>query len=260
LRRTRILLLAVLAGALASVAPAAADPGLRLSWDHCAADGPVANKAFACDTNIGSELLFGSFELPVDVPGVRGLEFAMDIAPTSDVLPAWWEFGGAGACRGTSLSLLAVPPVPSGTCVDLLGDGATGGLGSFTTGLDGPNIVRFTAGVFVLAPGFDAAAGTDYFGFVLAIHNQKTVGSGACGGCDVPVCVGWAEIVARTAVTANDLELVGGPGSGVTWEGALFAQYVVIRRPARANSTITCLAQEVATRRETWGHVKGLYR
>jgi hypothetical protein len=260
LRHTRIQLLAVLAGALASVAPAAADPGLRLSWDHCAADGLVANKAFACDTNTGTELLFGSFELPVDVPGVQGLEFSMDIAPTSDVLPAWWELGGVGACRGTSLSLLAVPPVPSGTCVDLMGDGATGGLGSFTTGLDGPNIVRFTAGVFVPAPGFDAAAGTDYFGFVLAIHNQKTVGSGACGGCNIPVCVGLAEIRAHTAVTANDLELVGGPGSGVTWQGAHLLEYVVVRRPARANSTIVCSTTGVPTRAETWGRLKALFR
>src|SRR5262245_30920823 len=228
-------ILACISGLALCAASAAAAPGLRLSWDHCAADGLVANKAFACDTNAGVELLFGSFELPVDVPGVSGLEIAMDIAPTSELLPAWWEFVTVGTCRAASLTLLAVPPVPPTACADLLGDGAGGGFGTFHIGFDGPNIVRLTAAIATPAPYPDATLETDYFGFALVIRNQKTVGAGACAGCDVPVCVGLAEIRVLSVDFANDVDLLGGPESGVTWQGAHLLQYEVIRRPSRAN-------------------------
>jgi len=256
--RKRRIALAFLVGHTLLASAALAAPGLRLSWDHCAADGLVANKAFACDTNAGSQILVGSFELAAPVPFVTGLEMAMDFASTSDAVPAWWQFVDAANCRSTALTLPPVPPIGTSACIDLLGDTAAGGLGSYTTGLDGPNIARLT--LATVGQGvFDANAGVEYFAFGLAITNQKTVGAAACGGCSKPMCIGLAEVRVHTSVTANDVNLLGGPESGVTWQGAQFTQYVVIRRPSRANSTITCLAAGVPTRRETWGAVKSLY-
>src|SRR5262249_45818889 len=153
--------------------------------------------------------------------------------------------------RAASLTLLAVPPVPPTACADLLGDGAGGGVGAFHIGFDGPNIRRLAAAIAPPAPDPAAPPRPGHFGLSLVVRNQKTVGAGACAGCDVPVCVGLAEIRVLSVDFANDVDLLGGPESGVTWQGAHLLQYEVIRRPSRANSTIVCSTTDVPVRAET---------
>jgi hypothetical protein len=52
---------------------------LNLRWDKCFGDGGVQYRDFACDTNVGVELLVGTFELAADLQAVNGLECFLDI-------------------------------------------------------------------------------------------------------------------------------------------------------------------------------------
>ena len=61
----RILGLSVVAAMLCVASSALAAPGLSLRWDHCSGEGNGANnKAFARASNVGSNLMVVSFELP----------------------------------------------------------------------------------------------------------------------------------------------------------------------------------------------------
>ena len=90
----RLLLVASLALAEPSWAS-----GVNFSWDACTSEGGVQNKTFACDTNTGSDVLYGSFVLGTDQTNSIGIEATVDIHAQSTNLPDWWQFVNAGACR-----------------------------------------------------------------------------------------------------------------------------------------------------------------
>ena len=60
-----------LAGTYAGVVNAA---GANLAWNACLSEGGTANRAFACNANTGTNVLFGSFVLTADQPLCTGIE------------------------------------------------------------------------------------------------------------------------------------------------------------------------------------------
>ena len=90
---------------------------LYLRWDNCLGDGGAYNKAFACDTNSGEDVLVASFRLGQTAVQVNGLEIAVDITVIGATLPSWWGYG-TGACRQGSLNASFTAPVTSSACVD----------------------------------------------------------------------------------------------------------------------------------------------
>ena len=132
----RIVRFASALAALMLAMPALAETGLHLSWDHCAADGRVANKAFACDTNAGSELLVFSFDPPEAKNDVVGLEITVHIKSSSASLPEWWRFA-TGTCRVTGMSY-DFSPAAAGGCEYPLSSNAGGGIGAFQLDWFGP--------------------------------------------------------------------------------------------------------------------------
>src|SRR5690349_13517937 len=98
--------------------PCLAASSTRMSWDHCAADGRVANRTFACDTNAGSELLVGSFEMDQASTQVSGEEVTIDVVSSAATMPAWWQYMDPATCRRTSLTWLTAPSPGPSACVD----------------------------------------------------------------------------------------------------------------------------------------------
>src|SRR5262245_19782668 len=136
LLRSLVLLLALLA--LAPRAHAAA--GLLLRWNACFGDGGVANRAFACNTNSGSQTLVGGFQLSSDMPVVTGNEITLNLAAAGPTLPAWWQMRNPGLCRETgALSINFVNSPTATQCVDWAQDAAVGGIGAYNIGPLGPN-------------------------------------------------------------------------------------------------------------------------
>jgi len=120
---------AVLLATALFTGPALAESGLHLSWDHCIADGRVANKAFACDTNTGSDALVFSYDPFADVADVVGIESIVHIQSSSGVMPAWWMVN-TGGCRAGRLQLDLTPGTTT-SCNDPWQGAGAGGIGAY---------------------------------------------------------------------------------------------------------------------------------
>src|SRR5512143_545213 len=107
-RRQEMKKVMLLCGLLLAVSAsvAAAGAGTNLRWNGCFGEGTGAsNKAFACNTNTGTNLMVGSFQLGTDILQTPGQEVVIDFASADATLPAWWQFKNAGTCRQAALTM-----------------------------------------------------------------------------------------------------------------------------------------------------------
>jgi hypothetical protein len=261
----RRLALAILAITLASAASdAVSAPGVNIRWDHCYGDSGVANKLFACDTNVGSEQLVVSYELPADLPDVSGAEIVVYFQPASVAFPDWWQFKSAGTCRQLALSFSLTPPTGSANCLDWTQGAAVGGIGAYAPDFAFPGQMKLSAALAVPPSALqNLVAGTEYFTAALRITHVKTVGAGACGGCNVPVCIVAGHITVTTPVAANDIVLVDGANGQASqiasWQSATTLDLISSCHMS-CNASFSCVPTSTPTRNSTWGAVKALYR
>jgi|SRR6185503_13053878 len=233
---------------------AAAGPGVGLHWNACIVDGGVVNRNFACNSNNGSNQLVGSFEMGANLPGVVGTEIVVDIASAGATLPAWWQFKNVGTCRTAAMTMNQVIS-GTATCVDWALGASAGGIGAYNIGARGPNTARMVAALAVAASGAaDLEPGTEYFSFNLLVNNTKTVGTGSCAGCQVPVCIVFNSVNVVPPAPAIGVKLTG-PSNGfdadfATWQGG---GGVVVDGVAGCGAA-------TPTSNKTWGAVKSLYR
>ena len=256
----RISPLLCIATALALGVSSPASAGvLNLRWNECWGDGGVQNRVFACDRNTGAEVLVASFVPAFDFPQMNGDEFVVDFATASIPLADWWWFLDAGNCRQNSLGLVSEPPASAVACADW-DEGQAGGLfAGFTFNVFLPSAGRIT-GLHWMADGLSAPvlAGHEYHAFTLTLNHQKTVGSGACGGCTLGACIGFKAFRMTSPDPNVDQVLtlgrfnLGGDDSMVTWQGGAG---VAVPAP----DGLSCPAATPA-RNSTWGAVKSLYR
>jgi hypothetical protein len=258
----RLIAASLFALALAVPTVAGAGPGVNLRWDQCYGDSGAANKLFACDTNTGAERLVVSYELPADLPSVSGAEISIYIEAASATLPDWWQYKNVGSCRLTALTFSPALPPGSANCADWGQGGASGGLGAYT--LEAPARAVLKAATAVPPSGLhDLFAGTEYFAAAFQISHVKTVGTGACGGCDVPVCIVLGQVNVVTPVLANNILMVNGANGQASqvasWQSATTLNLVNGCHMA-CTTTFDCVATITPTRTSTWGAVKALYR
>jgi len=257
---TRLSPLLCFATALAlGVSSPASAGALNLRWNECWGDGGVQNRDFACDRNTGSEVLVASFVPRFDFPQMTGDEFVVDFATASTPLAQWWWFLDAGNCRQSSMGLVSEPPASAVACAEWDEGQAGGLLSGFTFNVFLPSAGRIT-GLHWMPDGLSAPvlAGHEYYAFTLTINHQKTVGSGACGGCTLGACIGFKSL-RMTSPDPNVDQLLqlglfasGGDDSMVTWQGGSGVAFPApggLRCPAATPSKYS-----------TWGAVKSLYR
>jgi hypothetical protein len=116
---------------LLSTTAAHAAQGVNLRWSSCFGDGGTVNRNFACDTNAGTNVLVGSFELGTPLAQVSGNEMTLWLRFGSLGLPAWWAFTKEGFCRQASLALGTALPPAAQNCVDWAGGQSAGGIGDY---------------------------------------------------------------------------------------------------------------------------------
>jgi hypothetical protein len=239
-----------------SATVASAAQGVNLRWQACFGDGGLFNRSFACNVNTGSHQLVGSFELGADLQNVSGNEIVVDLAADAPVLPAWWEVRAPGICRNASLSFNTTISALATNCFDWGNGLSVGGIGAYNIGgVGGPNTARIVAASAVPPASLQLLFGaTEYFSFNAVVNNAKTVGAGACGGCEVPVCIVFNSINLTTPIAANNRKLTG-PTNGTDsdfclWQGG--------GNPGGPRGT-GCPGA-TPTKSSTWGTVKSLYR
>ncbi len=226
-----------------------AHAGAHLRWDACYRDpGSTVNKNFACDTNTGSETIVGSMFIPDAITQITGFEFVLDYGTGVPIFPSWWQFKNAGTCRQNSLAFSLVRPPGAVYCVEYpaLGAGGIGSLFNINNTTDG---YRTRVKMVVGAAENISAGGPgspEVFGFVLTVNHTKTVGTGSCSGCTIPICLAF-ESFRVTRPVGNSSYTYGSdrsldPDWIITWQGS------------------DGCAAGVPARNETWGAVKQLYR
>lgn len=257
------LLLAATAGFLAAPAAAQQPVSLKLSWDHCAGDGPVTDKSFACDSNTGSDVLYLSMILNdgVDRPDVGSVAFWVSVAPTTPTLPPWWDFL---SCRHAAVQFDGWPPGTSAACTpwtDLQS------LSVVSAAFDNSTAVTLSGGMALPAPGVTTLpAGREILLGKLTLRHSATTGTGACAGCLVPTCIALGEVDLQFASGAPTERFVGDPSSSVRWQGAYVSGFAPVPGhpdlggyiPYHGN--LGCTSGPVPARGRTWGILKTLYR
>jgi hypothetical protein len=249
----RITAAAALFFLVAFMGSANAAPGVAIRWDQCYGDAGTINHNFACNANTGSDGLIASFEVPQDIAFVNGLRAVLVLAAASPTLPAWWEYRNAGSCRISSLTLSFAVPGTAVNCSDWASGQGAGVIGSYTVGSAGPNTASIEVVEAVPTLFDDLLAGNEWFAFKLTIDHAKTVGTGACVGCSVPVCIVLREIEVVCQAPGQGVRLTS-PLNGTdafysTWQGG----------GAPSGNYLGCPAA-TPTRASTWGGVKALYR
>lgn len=248
--------------------PSLGAPGLHVSWDHCIADGRVANKSFACDTNTGSDVLVFSYELSDALTDRFGVEATVHVQSSSGVMPDWWFTRSSvpAGCRAGGLGFDVAPGAPS-VCADPYQGAASGGIGAYVADDIGPG--SWTLKLAMAVPpgsGWTISPGTEYFAFRLVLNRRKTVAG--CAGCDVPVCLAFGKAKFTGQLAEEDLTMWAGgtgPRGGdctATWQGAFVNGYTSIREGVISDyARLDCLHDDsTPARPSTWGAVKALYR
>lgn len=229
--------------ALTLTASAASASGVNLSWSACGALGTSA-KTFACNINTGAaELIVASYMPPAGSTAITGLEGNLEVLSSTVTVPDWWMFKFSGSCRTTAVSVAAAGAACDG---DYWAGQASGGLTAYITPLASATN-RAQLRVIFAVPGALAAPvdpTLEYLGWTTSISHAKTVGTGSCAGCAVPMCIVLNEIKLTQAVGVGDYRIgTTLTNSVLVWQG---------------ESPANCLP--VPTRNRTWGAVKSLYR
>jgi hypothetical protein len=250
--------LLLLSGALLVLAaPVAwAAPGLDLNWSTggaCWSDagGDVNLKTFACNSNTGNAAMVASFAISADMPNFVGVEVIIDGQVDAANVPDWWQLYNTGACRQTGISSSAdFTGSPAVGCTDPFGNLAAGGIGAWQTETYPPplplnvpaaNRVRLKVAYTLVDPN-PLTAGVEYYAVKATVTYAKTVGTGACVGCDVPM-----------TIVLNGIKAAPLPGTFEWVTNELHNRCIKWQ-----NSTVDCAL--VPARSRTWGQVKSLYR
>ena len=267
----RIMLLLAVASGLSS-APASADEAvsLKLSWDHCAADGQVGDRSFACNTNSGSAPMYGSMVINDgnDRQQVNSISAYVDFRFTSAALPPWWQTL-VGQCRTGGIGVNYGPFPEGGSCApwfDMSGDVSFIGTFLIHPASQGPASMRLDLGVALPVDYHNVTlyAGQEHLLFQLFLTHAKSTGAGACAGCTVPTCIGFGQLGIQYAIP-NEEKHLGSPASAVTWQGAYVNGYEPVSdyydgvfHPYAGN--LSCSTGPVPGQARTWGLIKTLYR
>ncbi len=266
--RSVILLLALLVAA-----PAARAGGVNFAWGDCFTTGASIYKHFACDTNVSSPVAVAvaSFQLAYHQPSFVGIEGIVDLLSNSATMPDWWQLFNPGSCRQTALTVSAdFRFFPDGPCVDPWGGLALGGIAGYQTmttipadPLYAPNYTRLKV-AFALVDAAPLSADTEYYAFAVRIDGTRTVGAGACGGCDVPVCLGLSEIKAAENTGPYERLVTPIQNQFIGWQCAQTTPGLVRVGANIWNVPVACAPPGIPcatpARNRTWGSIKALYR
>jgi hypothetical protein len=252
--------------ALAPAAHAAVNAaGVDLRWANCIADGGTPSRSFACNTNVGTEVLVCSYQTDAPILNASGAELTVDIRVDAASLPLWWQFKNTGTCRSSALTMNLVANPNWVNCIDQWSGQASGGIGLYGIGFIAPDMARIRAAAAVPVSGlFDVFPGSEYFVANFSINHTRTVGTSACGGCLMAACVLFAKLVITTSTGAGDRTFTqpkdGANSHWVGWQGGAAGTPQIVCDADGCNYHFSCTVPPVANRAASWGALKSLYR
>ena len=225
-----------------------AQSGINLSWDDCGAFGTEL-KTFACNTNSGFDRLVVSAAVSPALPQVNGTQVTVALVTSGTTLSPWWHFEGGG-CRSTSLTGVQ-DFTQFSSCYDLWQGVAEQGV-LYTPGFYAPNAARMR-GVAAIPGSQPTPDGGEMYVFGFTINHRKTVGTGACAGCDESACFVLESVLLTQPVGVGDVTLT----NALTRNNASWRCEGFFGTDMPTPCTVSC---PVPARKPSWGTIKSLYR
>ena len=219
--------------------------GLFLKWNECPlAASSASTLTFACNSDVGEELLVTAMTLGETVDDVIAVEVVIDIQFASAAVPPWWQLEPAG-CRDGALTPRSVPP-QNPACTDFWNQNLTPGLLYQIAPRGNPSQARIVVS-FALpstTPPRQLVPGPTYYVASLAVRHDRT---SQCTGCLTNACLVLNSVrLGRVPGSPGQDPMIVQPGpldaNRATWQG----------------SGAAC--QSVPARSSTWGQLKTLYR
>jgi hypothetical protein len=245
-----LLLCGMLVALSASVASAA---GVNIAWDNCVGGGGNHVKTFACASNAGNQTLYASAYCPPGMALFTGFSVEAYFGFTGAQTP-WWQLRNQGTqvgqCRNGSMTVNADFTAAPGGCLDPFAGGAAGGIGTYQNAPGGDVTRARILIAFALPAGNEVPldADAEYYAVKMTLNNAKTVGTGACAGCQTGTCINLTSV--------KFVQPAGAPGGDVD-----------VTTPAVSNTAVwqasgdaACPGLPTPATRATWGSVKSLYR
>jgi hypothetical protein len=233
---------------LSLIAGRAGAAGINLGWNDCPSGATYSlSRTFACDTNIGTHTLVGSFVAPAGIVKMSANEIVIDMQTSGATLPEWWGLR-TGLCRFGSLTENWDFTGGPFTCYDYWQGGAIGAIRMFDPPVGNRARIK---GVFAIAAGdpriTSVPEGTHVYSFKANISNAKTVGPGSCAGCAAEACIVLRSIRLNQPV----------PFPQPTLTNPVVAQHVIWQSWTDASGECP---QVTPAKKQTWGSIKALYR
>ncbi len=233
--------------------------GINLGWNDCPSGaGYALTEAFACNTNVGTHTLVGSFVAPAGVDSMSANEIVIDMMTSGATFADWWSMRAPApsGCRAFSLRYSFDFTGGPATCTDYWQGAASGAINMEVPGTPYQQANRSRIKVLAALPVADphirgVPEGTEVYSFKAIIDNAKTVGLGACGGCSDEACivVSSLTIYQPVAVLPSQIRMYN-PATvlHVLWQGW-----------SNPDPQMQCPAV-VPAKTRTWGSIKALYR
>jgi hypothetical protein len=227
--------------------------GLNLSWGDCGSAG-VLQRNFACDTNVGTNTMYGSAVVQAPMPQLNGQESTLGLQTSQASLSNWWQFA-TGGCRNGSPGILSADFnfTSSTSCLDPWAGTAAGGV-VYEPAFFGPNASRIRV-VSALPGSTSINATSEYYIFKLTFLNARTVGTGSCAGCFEGACFVYQQL-RMTQPIGSGLgdQIITTPltRAFVVWQGGASGALL-------GSNGSGCLGA-TPSHHSTWGSVKSLYR
>jgi len=229
---------------LALSAGVAAAGGINLSWTNCGVNG-VEQRNFACTSNSGASIMFGSVIAPVEMPQLNGQASVLDLQTNQPTLSDWWQLA-AGGCRAGSIG----SDFNFSTLFDCINPwGTSGGVGTlgYNPGYGGPNKARIN--IACARPGsFAMDDVSETYMFKITLLYSKSNGLGRCVGCSDGACIVFNSILLTQPLGVGNY----------TVSNPIERQHILWQ--AGAGTVAGGCPQATPTRNATWGSVKSLYR
>jgi len=230
--------------------------GIALQWDNCAGGtGASSSKNFACASNTGTNLMYCSFVPPGGMTPVVAASGVLDVHTDQSALPPWWDItplSGGTHCRAAT-SLTASFDFTAGPfdCVDFWAGQASGGATTDYLQIGGDATRVRMNWVCAVAAGVAPDSTQHYYSVRIGVNNAKTTGAGNCAGCNFGACIRLNDTRLSQQPSAGGDIYMTAPPPGVP--GAV-QQIYWNTDPGAPTCTFT------ATRAQTWGQIKSLYR
>jgi hypothetical protein len=223
-----------------------ATPAPSSIWrDDCGLNG-TSNLNFACDTDLGTDVIVGSVIVPPGVTALTGMEPTVLVVFDHGALPPWWTFGAAPNCRAASSLASAYPggSVP-GSCNTYFADNGAAGAHLPDANPPSPDRlrIRMVAAIDVGLAG-PVPAGEEIYLFTLTIDPQRT--TSGCAGCGIPATFNFSDLTLTQLVGVGDFDWTAD-----LERGDLCAYW---------NDGICWGCCVVPAANTTWGQVQALYR